>query len=74
MSVEQCISERFKINVGDTVRFDILGRSIAAQGHQHARVDWSDSRAGGFMFVFRPGVLDKAPQTLHRVPARAGRT
>jgi putative ABC transport system permease protein len=26
-------------------------------------VDWKDSRRGGFMFVFRPGVLDQAPQT-----------
>ena len=26
-------------------------------------VDWKDSRNGGFMFVFRPGVLDNAPQT-----------
>ena len=26
-------------------------------------VDWQDSRSGGFMFVFRPGVLDEAPQT-----------
>jgi putative ABC transport system permease protein len=26
-------------------------------------VDWKDSRAGGFMFVFRPGPLDEAPQT-----------
>jgi putative ABC transport system permease protein len=25
-------------------------------------VDWRDSRAGGFMFVFRPGVLDRLPQ------------
>ena len=25
------------------------------------RVEWSDSRAGGFMFVFRPGLLEKAP-------------
>jgi putative ABC transport system permease protein len=26
-------------------------------------VDWKDSRNGGFMFVFRPGALDSAPQT-----------
>jgi predicted lysophospholipase L1 biosynthesis ABC-type transport system permease subunit len=25
------------------------------------RVDWGDSRAGGFMFVFRPGLIDTAP-------------
>ena len=27
------------------------------------RVDWQDFRAGGFMFVFRPGVFDAAPHT-----------
>jgi putative ABC transport system permease protein len=26
-------------------------------------VKWEDARSGGFMFVFRPGPLDKAPQT-----------
>jgi putative ABC transport system permease protein len=26
-------------------------------------VDWKDRRAGGFMFVFRPGALEQAPQT-----------
>ena len=26
-------------------------------------VEWRDSRNGGFMFVFRPGALDQAPQT-----------
>jgi putative ABC transport system permease protein len=26
-------------------------------------VEWSESRAGGFMFVFRPGVLEQAPHS-----------
>jgi putative ABC transport system permease protein len=26
-------------------------------------VEWSDSRAGGFMFVFRPGVIEQAPHS-----------
>jgi putative ABC transport system permease protein len=62
VSVEQGIHERFQINVGDTVRFDILGRKIDAKVTSIRRVDWKDSRNGGFMFVFRPGVLDNAPQ------------
>jgi putative ABC transport system permease protein len=62
VSIEQGIHERFQINVGDTVTFDILGRKIDAKVTSIRRVDWKDSRSGGFMFVFRPGVLDNAPQ------------
>ena len=36
-------------------------------------VEWRDSRNGGFMFVFRPGALDQAPQTFVR-RSRARRT
>ena len=57
------LHERFQINVGDTVRFDILGRIINARVSSIREVDWRDSRSGGFMFVFRPGVLDQAPQS-----------
>lgn len=63
VSVEAGIHERFQINLGDTMRFDILGRVISARVTSIREVDWRDSRGGGFMFVFRPGVLDNAPQT-----------
>ena len=63
VSIEQFINESFKINIGDTVRFDVLGKIIAAKVTSVRFVEWSDSRAGGFMFVFRPGVLDKAPHS-----------
>jgi len=63
VSIEQGIHERFQIGLGDTVRFDILGRTVKARVTSIRRVDWKDSRNGGFMFVFRPGVLDDAPQT-----------
>jgi len=62
VSIEEGIHDRFAINIGDTVRFDILGRRIEARVTSIRRVDWKDSRSGGFMFVFRPGVLDNAPQ------------
>ncbi len=63
VSIEQGIHDRFQINVGDTMRFDILGRTVSARVTSVRAVDWRDSRNGGFMFVFRPGVLDGAPQT-----------
>ena len=63
VSIEQFINESFKINVGDTMRFDVLGRVIAARVTSVRYVEWADSRAGGFMFVFRPGVIEKAPHS-----------
>jgi putative ABC transport system permease protein len=55
--------EAGEILVGDRMRFDVLGRVIEARVTSIRRVDWEDFRAGGFMFVFRPGVLEDAPQT-----------
>jgi len=62
VSIEMQIRDRFKIGVGDTIRFDILGRILTARVSSVREVDWKDSRNGGFMFVFRPGPLDNAPQ------------
>jgi putative ABC transport system permease protein len=61
ISIEEGIRERFKIDLGDDVRFDVLGQPIVARVTSVRQVNWRDGRAGGFMFVFRPGVLDAAP-------------
>jgi putative ABC transport system permease protein len=63
VSIEKGLRERFAINVDDVVRFDILGRIVNARVTSIREVDFKDSRAGGFMFVFRPGTLEQAPQT-----------
>ena len=63
VSIEKGLHERFAINVGDVVRFDILGRIVNARVSSIRDVDFKDSRSGGFMFVFRPGTLEQAPQT-----------
>jgi putative ABC transport system permease protein len=63
VSVEKIIAERARLHVGDTMRFDVLGRTIAARVTSIRDVEWRESRNGGFVFVFRPGVLDQAPQT-----------
>ena len=74
--VEVSIEERFadrdndgrfrigsRIQPGDRMRFDVLGRIITARVTSVRRVDWQDFRAGGFMFVFRPGAFDQVPHT-----------
>jgi putative ABC transport system permease protein len=63
VSIEESIRERFRIQVGDSMRFDVLGRSIEARVTSVRRVEWRDGRAGGFMFVFRPGLLERAPHS-----------
>ena len=72
VSIEERFSDRdddgnfrlgSRIQVGDEMRFDVLGRAIAARVTSVRRVDWQDFRAGGFMFVFRPGSFDGAPHT-----------
>jgi putative ABC transport system permease protein len=69
ISIEQSIRERFRIDVGDRVRFDVLGQPITARVTSVREVNWRDGRAGGFMFVFRPGVLEQAPHA-YIAPAR----
>jgi putative ABC transport system permease protein len=63
VSIEEFIHDRFKVNVGDEMRFDVAGRTIAARVTSVRHVEWGDSRNGGFMFVFRPGALAQAPHT-----------
>ena len=63
VSIEQNIHERARIQVGDLMRFDILGRTVEARVMGIREVRWEDGRNGGFMFVFRPGPLDRAPHT-----------
>jgi putative ABC transport system permease protein len=63
VTIEQGIHQRSRINVGDLMRFDVLGRIVEARVMGIREVQWEDARNGGFMFVFRPGPLDRAPHT-----------
>jgi putative ABC transport system permease protein len=61
VSIEESLRRRYDIQVGDQMTFDILGRQITARVVSTREVDFRDFRAGGFMFVFRPGTFDQAP-------------
>ena len=60
VSIEAGMRER-DLRLGDRIRFDILGRTITAKVTSVREVDWDDPREGGFIFVFRPGPLDRSP-------------
>ena len=61
VSIEEALQRNAGLQIGDIVRFDVLGRIIEAQVTSTRNVNWNDVRAGGFMFVFRPGALEQAP-------------
>ena len=63
VSIEEGFLDRTPIQIGDRMRFDVLGRAVTARVASIRRVDWQDFRAGGFMFVFSPGTFEGAPHT-----------
>ena len=63
VSIEKNIRDRARIRPGDVMRFDVLGRVVQARVTSVREVEWGDARNGGFMFVFRPGSLERAPHT-----------
>ena len=60
VSIEAGMRDR-DLRLGDRIRFDILGRTITARVTSVREVDWDNPREGGFIFVFRPGPLDRSP-------------
>jgi len=63
VSIEEDLQRRFDIQLGDEMRFDVLGRIVAARVTSVREVNFRDFRAGGFEIVFRPGPFDNAPHS-----------
>ncbi len=61
VSVEEDMAETLKLNVGDSITFDISGRRITARIASIRRLDLRNTRTA-FVFVFRPGALESAPR------------
>ncbi|MDQ3747150.1 MAG: FtsX-like permease family protein, partial [Acidobacteriota bacterium] len=61
VSIEEGMVGAAGLDLGSTITFDIQGRKITARVTSVRRVDWRRSRTG-FLFVFRPGALEAAPQ------------
>lgn len=62
VSVEQEMALRLGVKVGDSITFDIVGRRLTARVANVRKIDLRNTRTV-FIFVFRPGVLESAPQT-----------
>lgn len=62
VSVEEAMAERLKVAVGDSITFDISGRKLTARVANVRQLDLRNTRTA-FVFVFRPGALETAPQS-----------
>ena len=63
VSIEEGIAEELKVGVGDRITWDVQGVPIESEIVSVRRVDWARFEPW-FFFVFEPGVLDDAPQSM----------
>lgn len=63
VSIEQNLQRANGIEVGDTIRFDLAGREMSARVTSVRRVEWDNVASGGFVFVFRPGAIERVPHS-----------
>lgn len=62
VSVEEGMSRTLGVRPGSVITFDVLGRRINARVTSIRKIDLRNTRTA-FVFVFRPGTLEPAPQT-----------
>ena len=74
VSIEKGLHERFAINVGDVVRFDILGRVGQRAGHQHPRRGLQGRARRRIHVRLQAGTLEAGAADLHRAAQGPGRS
>ena len=62
VSFDAELARAFGIGVGDSITVNVLGRDIEARIASLRRIEWQ-TLSINFVFVFSPGILDKAPHT-----------
>ena len=62
ISLEEGVAEELEVDVGDTLVFDVQGRSVETVVGSIRLVDWNRMQTN-FFVVFPEGVLEAAPQT-----------
>ena len=60
ISLDAGIARGFRVGVGDTLAFNVLGREITARIANLREIDWRSLRFD-FAVIFAPGTLDGAP-------------
>ena len=63
VSIEEGLARQLKIELGNTLTFDILGQKLDAKVTSLRKLDIKNTRST-FLIVFRPGALENAPQML----------
>ncbi len=69
LSFDEAAARALGIDIGDSVKLNVLGREFEAEIANLRRIDWN-SFAINFVMILAPGVLDGAPQA-HIATARA---
>lgn len=62
LSFDENLARNFGLGLGDTITVNVLGRDIEGKIASLRRIEWT-TLAINFVFVFSPGMLDKAPHT-----------
>lgn len=62
VSIEEGMARRINVGPGDSITFDISGRKVTALISSVRKIDVRNTRTA-FVFVFRPGTLETAPQS-----------
>jgi putative ABC transport system permease protein len=62
ISFDAELARAFGLGIGDTIAVNVLGRDIEAKISSLRRIEWT-TLAINFVFVYSPGLLDKAPHT-----------
>lgn len=62
VSIEEEMATRLNVGAGDSITFDISGRKITARIANVRKLDLRNTRTA-FVFVFKPGALESAPQS-----------
>jgi putative ABC transport system permease protein len=62
ISFDEGLAHAFGLKLGDTITVNVLGRDIEATIASLRRIEWT-TLAINFVFVYSPGILDKAPHT-----------